>query len=143
MRDSRARAHHRRTLQGVAILIGVAACVAVIAIATGDGSPSWNRAVAFSGSVCLAASLAGWIVARWPRRSPAMRLAGGLAGLCVRIMPPLAALAWLRVADEGWRGSGADRLLLAFYLSLLATDIILNIMEMERSGGRRGGNAAN
>lgn len=133
----------RGTLRGAIMLAGVAAGVAVIALACGDGSPSWRRAVAFSGGLCLASSLTGWAVARWPYRSPATAVAGGLAATAVRLFGPLAGLAWLHGAGHAWREAGADRLLLAFYLSLLATDIAVNIISAERSSRTGGGNAAN
>lgn len=136
-------ARHRRTIRGAIVLVGVAACVAVAAIGSGDGTPSWQRTVAFTGGLCLTASLAGWIVARWPHRSPALAVAGGLAGVLVRIMPPLAALAWLRGSQTTDRGDAAEFLVLAFYLPLLATDIFLNMMEVERPGRTGGGNSVN
>lgn len=137
------RGRHSASLVGAVALACVAACVALIALACGDGSLSWQRTVAFSGGLVLTGCLAAWFIGRWPHRSPAMAVAGGLAAVVVRIMVPLAALAWVRFSDTGPRPAGADLLLLVFYLPLLATDILLNIMEMKRSGRASGGNGAN
>lgn len=136
-------ARRRWTIGGGLTLGAVAVGVALLALAAGDGSPSWRRAVAFSGVVCGSAALTGWGAARWPHSTPAMTVAGGLAAVVLRIMPPLAALGWLTTAGGDLRAAGADRLLVVFYLALLASDIALHIMERGRGGSPGGGNAAN
>jgi hypothetical protein len=51
-----------------------------------------------------------------------------MAGLLLRIMIPLAALAWLQTRGTFLALAGAGGLLTALYLTLLATDILLHIM---------------
>jgi hypothetical protein len=51
-----------------------------------------------------------------------------MAGLLLRVMIPLAALAWLQTRGTFLALAGAGGLLTALYLTLLATDILLHIM---------------
>jgi hypothetical protein len=132
-----AKAPRRTTRVGAGVLLGALLAVVLVALAAGDGSPSFHRAVAFTAAVCGGAALAGWIVSRWPCRSPATAVAAGLAAILVRVTAPLAALAWLQSGGETLRAAGADRLLVSFYLALLATDIVLNIACREKRGGSR------
>jgi hypothetical protein len=127
----------RTTRIGAVVLLGVLTAMVLVALAAGDGSPSFHRAVAFTAAVCGGAALAGWIVSRWPCRSPATAVAAGLAAILVRVTAPLAALAWLQSGGETLRAAGADRLLVSFYLALLATDVVLNIACREKRGGSR------
>jgi hypothetical protein len=132
-----ATANGRTTLVGAVVLLGILLAAVLVALAVGDGTPSFHRAVAFTAAVCGGAALAGWIVSRWPCRSPATAVAAGLAAILVRLAAPLAALAWLQSGGETLRAAGADRLLVSFYLALLATDIVLNIACREKRGGSR------
>lgn len=126
------------------VVLGTVLGMAVLGAAwTGDGSPSRSRAIAFSAAVCGLAALGGWIVARWPVRTPGMAVAGGLAAVALRLALPLAALGWLQTYGRDLRTVGADRLLLIFYLALLATDVALHMMVTTRTGRRRGENVAN
>jgi hypothetical protein len=122
---------------GAGVLLGVLTAMVLVALATGDGSPSFHRAVAFTAAVCGAAALTGWLVSRWPCRSPANVVAASLAAVFIRLAAPLAALGWLQRGGETLRAAGADRLLVSFYLALLATDIVLNIAYREKRGGSR------
>jgi hypothetical protein len=115
---------------GGAILVGTAILVAGAALGSGAAQePGGGAAVGFAAAVCLAGSLGGWLLARWPAAMPARRVAQGLAGTAVRLFVPLFALAWLQAAAPGLRGAGAGKWLLIFYLALLAVDIFLTIIE--------------
>jgi len=120
-------AHARRTLAGAAVLAGVLAGAATVGFAVAADRPGRPAAVAFAGLVCLGGSLAGWLVARWRARAPATAVARGLAAVGLRIAPPLVALGWLQTAPE-LRRAGADGLLVAFYLALLAADLGLHML---------------
>jgi hypothetical protein len=133
----------RTTRRGAVVLLGVLTAVVTVALAAGDGSPSFHRAVAFTAAVCGGAALAGWFVSRWPCRSPATAVAASLAAVLVRLAAPLAALAWLQSGGEALRAAGADRLLVSFYLALLATDIVLNITWRQKLGGFRDAKRSN
>jgi hypothetical protein len=138
-----AKAPRRTTRVGAGVLLGVLLSVVLVALAAGDGSPLFHRTVAFTAAVSGAAALAGWIVSRWPCRSPATAVAAGLAAILVRLAAPLAALAWLQSGGETLRAAGADRLLVSFYLALLATDIVLNITWRQKAGGFRDAKRSN
>ncbi|MEI6255805.1 MAG: hypothetical protein WCQ77_04075 [Planctomycetota bacterium] len=118
----------RATLLGVAALLAVAAGIAGAAWATAPGRPGWWEAIAFAVAVALPGSLLAWIIARLPTAAPAIAVAWPLAGVSVRIIPPLVAIAWLSAAQTWLRDAGAAPLLVIFYLGLLATDILLHII---------------
>ena len=117
-----------RPAVGAAVLLAVLAACSVAALAAGGGRPLWTEAVGFAAAVALAGSQAAWLLGRLPIRDPAAAVSGGLGGVAVRIRPPLAALVWLRERAPALAAAGADRLLLVFYLALLATDVLLNII---------------
>lgn len=127
----------RGTLIGAVALLAVLAAGVLLAFAFGDGTPPYLRAVAITATVCGSGSLAGWVIARRPYRSPAGMVAGGLAAIFFRLTLPLAALAWLQAEAHGLRDAGAGELLVGFYLLLLATDIVLNIMWSQEGRGCR------
>jgi hypothetical protein len=120
------------TILGAAVLAAVLAGTVGLAVATADETPHVREAIAFAAAVCLAGSVGGWVVARWPTRSPALAVAQGLGAVALRIFLPLAAVGWLQAGGNGLGEAGAGRFVLFFYLALLATDISLHIM-----GGRR------
>lgn len=128
---------------GVGVLGGVLAVGTTLAIAFGGGGPAWKAAVWFATGVSLVGSLGGWLLARWPTVNPASGVAKGLGAMVLRMFLPLAALAWLQSGGRELREAGADKLLLIFYLALLATDIFLHIMGGRNSRGNGGDNAAN
>jgi len=125
----------RLAILGVAVLLTAAAAVTAVALAVGPDRPGWRWAVAFAALACLPGSLVAWIVTRLPVAAPAIAVAAPLAAITLRIMPPLAALAWLSAPQNGPVDAGAAPLLVAFYLALLATDILLHIMVRQSSQG--------
>lgn len=134
--------HRGWTWIGAATLAAVMAITAAAALVTGKPQPGRAAAIGLAAGVCLFGSLSGWIAGRCAPRDPALAVAASLAAVCLRIFPPLAALAWIRSAGETWRENGAAEWLLIFYLALLATDILLHIIGA-RTGGRRGARAEN
>jgi hypothetical protein len=127
-----------KTLLGSLILLAVLAAVSAIALIHGgpgrEGGPEWLRAVAVVAGVCGVSSLGGWIVARLGAEGPALAVSGSLGGIALRLLLPLLLLGWLSVdpttapAAGRLREAGAGGLLVVFYLTLLATDILLHIM---------------
>jgi hypothetical protein len=62
----------------------------------------------------------------------------------LRIFPALVALGWLQTpAGSRLREAGAGEMLLAFYLAVLAADVILNIMGSGGGGSAAGPTTAN
>jgi len=120
--------HLRTTLAGSGVLLFVLGTAVLVALGMGDGRPHWNEAVGFSAGVCWLSSLGGWLANRVFSANPAGAVSGALAAVMVRNLLPLAALAWLTVQDGTLRDAGASSLLTAFYLLLLAIDILLHIM---------------
>jgi hypothetical protein len=128
----------KQTLQGAGILLAVLALVSAAAIAHGGptrlGGPEWLRAVALVAGVCGVSSLGGWFVARLGAGGPALAVSGSLGGIALRLVLPLLLLGWLSAdpaaipAAGRLRAAGAGGLLVVFYLTLLATDILLHIM---------------
>lgn len=117
------------TAAGVMILVATGSVGGAAALLTGAGrKPGGMAAVGFAAGVCLAGSIAGWIVARWPVSNPSRGVTQGLAGTAVRLFLPLFALGWLQVAAPGFLAAGAGAWLLIFYLALLAVDIFLTII---------------
>lgn len=115
------------TCLGAAVLVGVLAVAVAVAWRLVGAEPGGPGAIAVAATVCLIGGLGGWLLARWPRRTPAAAVAGGLGAVGVRIMLPLATLAWLQTTGEPLRGAGAATLLLVFYLAMLFTDIALHV----------------
>ena len=133
-----AAANRRITLIGAVVLLGVLAAAVLVALAVGDRTPSFHSAVAFTATVCGAAALTGWLISRRPCRNSATAVAAGLAAVLVRLAVPLAALARLQTGGgEALRVAGAGPLLAGLYLSLLATDIVLNIIFRKKHLGSR------
>jgi len=118
----------RQTLVGAAVLVGVLAAAAGTALVIGAGRPRWTEAVAVAAAVCLVSSLGGWLAARRKPADPALAVAGVLAASALRILVPLGALAWLSAQAAPLREAGADGLIVAFYLPLLATTLVLHMM---------------
>jgi hypothetical protein len=131
------------TVFGLIVLPAVLATAVVIALAAGDGTPSSRRAVAFAAAVCGGGAVAGWLISRWPCRTPATKVAAGLGAMVFRLAAPLVALAWLQTGGRALHASGADHLLVGFYLALLATDILLNILLAEKRTASRGATLPN
>ena len=128
----------KKTLLGALILLAVLVLLAAAAIAHGgptrQGGPEWLRAVTLVAGVCSVSSLGGWFVARLGAGGPALAVSGSLGGIVLRLVLPLLLLGWLSVDPATAPGAGrlreagAGGLLVVFYLTLLATDILLHIM---------------
>lgn len=120
------------SLAGCGILAAVLTVAAALALWGGESErPERVRAVAFAAAVAGSGSILGWFATRRAAPSPAAAVGGTLAGTLLRLGPPLAGLAWLGAAGGDLLRGGADRLLVIFYLVLLATTIFLDII-----GGR-------
>jgi len=127
-----------KTLLGALILVTVLAVASALALVhggpTGHGGPQWNRVVMLIAGVCAVSSLGGWLVARLGARDPALAVSGALGAVALRLVLPLLLLGWLSAdpvaipAAGNLRKAGAGGLLVVFYLTLLATDILLHIM---------------
>lgn len=128
---------------GIAVQLAVLAAAAAIALAAGGGEPHRAAAVAFAAGVCLVAVGGAWLAARRPGGTAAARTAAALGVVCLRIFPALGALAWLQTRGGALRDAGAGGTLAAFYLAVLATDLILNIMGRRRGPPASGPTAAN
>ena len=115
-------------MAGAIVLVAVIAAAVIVAVFAGGQSPRRIEAVGFAAVVCGVAALGGWVVSRSFQSNPAVAVAGALGGIAVRILPPQAALGWLNSAGRDLLAAGAGGLLVAFYLALLATDILLHIM---------------
>jgi len=128
-------------LPGLLCLLVTAAVAAGCAVAFGPDRPGWPGAIAFAAAATVPGATAAWILAHLRSHDPApgVAVATSLAGTTLRIMPPLAALAWLSSRTGGQPDPAAAPLLLGFYLALLAADILLHIMVgMSAAGaGRR------
>lgn len=118
----------RGTLLGAVVLTAVLAAAAAVALSVGAGRPRWPEAVAFAAAITAVGGLGGWMAARLPAANAALAVASGLGSTALRILPPLAGLAWLADRGAPLREAGAGGLLVAFYLVLLATAILLHIM---------------
>jgi len=136
--DATPASSREKTLRGAVILLAVLALLAGGAIAHGgptrQGGREWLRAVAVVAGVCGASSLGGWFVARLGAGGAALAVSGSLGGIVLRLVLPLILLGWLTVDPATAPGAGrlreagAGGLLVVFYLTLLATDILLHIM---------------
>lgn len=94
----------------------------------GPATAGHRHAVLFAAAVCLTGSIVAWTVGLGSSRSAAGRVSVPLAALGLRLFPALAGLGWLQAAGADLRASGADRLLVFFYLAALAADLVLIIM---------------
>lgn len=131
-------ARTRSAVIGTVVLLAVLAGAVLVALAAGDGTPSSRRAVAFTAAVCGGGAVGAWLISRWPHRQPAIMVAAGLAAVFFRLAMPLAALAWLQTDGQALQAAGADKMVAGFYLALLATDIVLNILWAEKRAASRG-----
>jgi len=126
------------TAFGAAVLLVVLAVVVGITLAGGGDDPARRRAVALAASVAGGGALAGWFASRLSRgKAAATAMAGGLGATLLRLGPMLAALGWITSQGGELKDAGAGGLLVAFYLPLLAADILLTLLA--GPGGRRNG----
>jgi len=104
-----------KTVGGAVLMAAVLGVAAGLALWQGGGDPDRRKAVMFVG--------------RWSRGRPAATaVAASLGVTLVRSMPPLVALAWLTTSGGALRAAGAAGLVVAFYLLLLATDVLVTII---------------
>lgn len=129
---------------GFAIQAVVLAAAAAVAWALGGDRPGRHEAVGFAVAACLVGLLGGWAAAQWRGGTPAARVSATLAVVGLRLFPALAALGWLQTpGGSRLREAGAGEMLLAFYLAVLAADVILNIMGTGGGGSAAGPTTAN
>lgn len=128
-------ADRRFTAVGTAVLLATAATVAAAAVAWGGGRAGWPQSVGWAAAICLPGALAAWIVARRQAGGPAGAVASSLGAILLRIIPPLVALGWISAGRRTADSSAAGGLLVVFYLSLLAIDILLHMMGASRRRG--------
>jgi hypothetical protein len=128
----------RRTAFGImAMLSAFGAAVAVAALWLGD-RPGFLAALGFAAAFSLPSAILGWVLARRPVDGPAQAVAGPLAAVVVRILPPLAALGFLATQRGGGiRAAGAGPMIVGFYLVLLVTDILLHMIFARTHTSRR------
>jgi len=119
----------RSTVVGVVLLAAAFTVAVAVALRWAGDDPLRRQSVMLAASTTACGSLVGWLVARWGRdRAAGTAVAAGLGATLLRIAPPLAALAWLGGPGRPLRDAGAGSVLVAFYLLLLAVDIVLHIM---------------
>jgi hypothetical protein len=132
------------TAIGAAALLAVLGLITGLALATTDDDPARRRAIALAAAIVGGSGLAGWLVSRLgPSRGAAPALVGGLGATIVRFGPMLAALAWLTTAGGELREAGAAGWLVAFYLPMLAADIVLTVLTRPGRPWDGGGDTAN
>ena len=132
------------TFRGLVIQAAALAVASGIAWTAGADRPGRAEAVGFASSVCLGGGVAGWAVSKWRGTTPAARVSGALAVVALRIFPALAALGWLQTpAGSQLREAGAGGMLVAFYLAVLAADVILNIIGTRGNEPAAGSTRAN
>lgn len=130
--------------RGSGAIIALPAILAAAAgsLAFGPGDPDHRRAVLFAAAVCLGGNVGAWLVGLRQTTTPAGRVTASLAAISLRLFPALVALAWLQTADVGLRAAGAGELLVFFYLTALAVDLLRTIMEAFRKAPRPGSDEA-
>jgi hypothetical protein len=132
------------TATGAGVFLGVLAAGAAAAAAVIGISPADIRAIGLAAGVTGGAAVAGWAAARWGRgRDAGLAVAGGLGATVVRLLPVLVVLGWIVSREEGMDRDRAGALLVVFYLLMLATDILLNMMNTAKSSSGPGGTPPN
>lgn len=128
-------ADRRFTVVGAAVLLVTGATLAAAALAWGGGRPGWPQAVAWALVICLPGAVAAWIVSRRRAGGPAGAMVSSLGAMLLRIIPPLVGLGSIAAAGRPADSTAAGGLLVVFYLSLLAIDILLHMMGISRRRG--------
>lgn len=132
MRDSRG------TLAGIGLFVVVLGVAAAVSLAGSEQDPARWQAVALAAAASGAGAIGGWLASRWSRGQPAgQAVAGSLGATLVRITPPLVALAWSTTSGGKLAAAGAPGLIVAFYLTGLATQFFLTIIGTRKPGSRR------
>lgn len=122
------------TWGGAIVLMTVVATITAVALAVGDRGPERLQAIWGSAAVCLAGGLGGWLAGRIRPAQPSAAVGAGIAAICLRFFPALAALIWLQAAGGQFCEHGAAEWLLVFYLAVLATDILMHMIGARVSG---------
>jgi hypothetical protein len=130
-----------RTLVAIAVLLAVAAVVGAGGLVFWSGRPGGARALAIAGLACLPGFLFGRILLGTAPADPARAFAAALAAIALRTVVPLAALAWLTAGRpapaapaDGPPQVDAAGTLVAFYLALLAADVVLHVAAAPHDG---------
>jgi len=121
--------HGRRTLTGVAVLLTVLGGVTILALRFGRDRPGWPSAVGFAATIVGVSSIGGWLLGRLPTRTAAGGVAVALAGTAARIALPLATLGWLAAKNPSPEEGAQAGVLVVFFLGLLATTLLLTMIE--------------
>ncbi len=119
-----------KAVAGGLLMAAVLAAAAGVALWHDGDDPARRQAVALAAATAGVGGLAGWFVGRWSRGQPAATaVAGSLGAILVRSVPPLVALAWITTSGGALRGAGAAGLVVAFYLAVLAPDVLATIID--------------
>ena len=129
-----------RMLTAIAVLSAVAAGATAVGLVSFAGRPGGPWALATASLACLPGFLLGRMLVGTAPAEPARAFAAALAAIVLRTVVPLAALAWI-TADrsapaapaDGPRPVDAAGTLVAFYLALLAADVVLHVAAAPRS----------
>lgn len=130
---SRASSHPEVTRPLVPTAVGTASlALAAAAVAGGQWwlvgeRPGAATALGIACGATVPGSILGWLVARMPFATAAGGAALGLAGVALRVGPPLACLAWLSRRGRDAAEVDPAGLLLGAYLTLLAVDVGLHV----------------
>ncbi|MCE9630509.1 MAG: hypothetical protein K8S94_07310 [Planctomycetia bacterium] len=124
----------RYPARGLLVTAALLAVASGIAVGCGWTTPDRIRAIEFAATVSLAGAIGAWFVGIWPATTPSARVTASLAAVALRIFPALVALAWLQVAGADLRAAGAGELLVIFYLTALAAEVIRTIMNRSQTG---------
>jgi hypothetical protein len=121
--------------------LAVAALVLTAAVGTAAGAVLWSgrpgavRALVIAGLTCLPGFLIGRALVGGAPADPGRALTGALVAIALRTLFPLAVLAWLTTGPTAPAGPtdapppvDAAATLVAFYLALLATDVLLHVI---------------
>jgi|GEM_PF-1245463 len=120
--------HPTTTGRGVLLLGGVLAIAVVVALMLDRDHPAWRNAVILAAAITGISSVGGWLASRGRPTNPGGGVARALAGTALRMLLPLAALGWLTASGGPLLEAGCAGLIVAFYLPLLATTILLHMM---------------
>ena len=135
--------HLGRSIAGIGLFLLALAVAVAVALVVRARDPARVQAVALAAATTGTGAIGGWLVSRWSRgRAAGTAVAGGLGATFVRTMPPLVALAWVTTSEGAARDAGAAGLIVAFYLTLLAVQLFVTIIEARKPGSGRGGDAA-
>lgn len=126
------------TVTAIAVLLAVTAAATAVGLISFSGRPGGPRALVIASLACLPGFVLGRILVGTAPAHPARAFAAALAAIVLRTVVPLAVLAWLtavRAAPAaGPRPVDAAGTLVAFYLALLAADVVLHVAAAPRGG---------